>query len=85
MNAEEQLKQDIWKAVYSDRLLGMDRDAAVRTAELVIKVLKDVPDTQVGWFIRKGKIQIVEEYDWEDYADGSEEFTVWVEQEPDEE
>lgn len=76
--AEEQLKYDIWKAVYSDRLLGLRQDNAVRTAELVIETLKAMPDTQEGWFIQRDSVRIVEDYEFVDYSNDNTGYTVWV-------
>lgn len=81
MSAEDVLRHNIWKAVYSDRLLDMDAHAAKRAADLAISALKHTPD-QEGWFVSSRGIHSVGEYEWVGGDEDGEEYTIWTDPMP---
>ena len=73
-HGESQLRQELIKAIYSDRLLGQDFDQAKHTVKLVLETIKSGE-----YFVHTGTIREIQETDWLDYGDDYVSYTVYVE------
>jgi len=71
---ESQLRTELTRVLYSDRLLGQDMDQTNYTVDLVVDVLKSG-----RYFVYNESIREIQEADWQDYGDGWKSYTTYVE------
>lgn len=71
---ERQLRKELTRVLYSDRLLGQDMDQTNYTVDLVIDTLKSGQ-----YFVYNESIREIQEVDFLDYNDGGLSYTTYVE------